>query len=363
MPGPTRTNQTSVGSTQAEDSLAKLGRRIVRMHEMWPGNDLINLGKELQAMSDDALLGFRERSSSNPQKVRMIELVEKLTEWEPTLFERLNRPSHHAAAAAREAKSRLNIGFSNGRSEDARKARELMGKWGHFEPPLGDKSERGLKHRQCAELLASPTFDWTNEEAVNNFMGFGIPAPNASIWPALLWATNQFDRQNIHKGLLENEYLFCAANAILFSPSSSLPPTVLQASSARGRNRRGPIGIAKSNQLTEVTPGLIAYVACITRHALTSDEIFSERCSGFSYVEFYKQITSFLQDPRFAHWSHGLMARWNEKLFSGMEFGYTHSMSTPVVGGTLDMLTAQLEAETVTQEQIGLGGNGSELTE
>ncbi|QRW09615.1 Retrovirus-related Pol polyprotein from transposon [Ceratobasidium sp. AG-Ba] len=43
-----------------DDGLAKRGRQLARLYKMWPQGDVIMLGKQMQAMSDDALLDFRE---------------------------------------------------------------------------------------------------------------------------------------------------------------------------------------------------------------------------------------------------------------------------------------------------------------
>jgi hypothetical protein len=65
-----------------------------------------------------------------------------------------------------------------------------------------------------------------------------------------------------------NIKLFKAARAILFSPSASKSAPTVQVSGACGSSkRRGPIGIAKSYQLTEVTPAFLAYVAVVVRRA------------------------------------------------------------------------------------------------
>lgn len=48
------------------------------------------------------------------------------------------------------------------------------------------------------------------------------------------------------------------------------------------------------------------------RHSLTSDEVFSDTCSGFNYVEFYDQIREFLESPRFEQISAALIEWWNE---------------------------------------------------
>lgn len=148
-----------------------------------------------------------------------------------------------------------------------------------------------------------------------------------------------------------------AARAILFSPSAAKDPattTTTRVGGARGHSikRRGTIGIAKSYQLTEVTAPFIAYVAVVVRHSLTSDEVFSDTCSGFNYVEFYDQIREFLESPRFEQISAALIEWWNEQLFSGYQFGQPTLPSDRRNNGTLASLEAQLEGEGPAAQQL-----------
>jgi hypothetical protein len=55
------------------------------------------------------------------------------------------------------------------------------------------------------------------------------------------------------------------AQAILFSPAASKNSQVTATTGARGHRRSGPIGIAKSYDLKEVTPAFLAYVAVVVR--------------------------------------------------------------------------------------------------
>lgn len=170
-----------------------------------------------------------------------------------------------------------------------------------------------------------------------------------SVWPRLLRPYGQFNRDRPSDGLLKGELLIKAARAILFSPSAAkdlAPASVAQVSGARGHTskRRGPIGIAKTYQLTEVTAPFIAYVAVVVRHSITSDEVFSDTCSGFNYVEFYDQIREFLESPKFERFAAALIEWWNEQLFSGYRLGQSVGPSDRRSNGTLANLEAELEA-------------------
>ncbi|KAG9089569.1 hypothetical protein FRC06_001485, partial [Ceratobasidium sp. 370] len=286
--------------------------QLTRMIDMWwPGADLVSTRKEMVSLSDDELVDIHENATGR-QGLRIIALVNALSEWEPHFFERLNQAGTHTIAAAHDAKTRLNNGQSNGCSEDTRKVQEAMLKWQVWNPPLGDRTMRGMRHRECAEALAPPTLDMTKEDVAAKFIVDGDPAMTPECWACFMWASGQFNRQRPSNGLLEGELLLSAATAILFSPSSSMPDTIKAAGGARGHTQcRGPIGLAKKYELTKVTPAFIAYVACVTRHALTTANNFSEVCDGFSYTKFYYQVRGMLESPKYEHWTKGPIQRWN----------------------------------------------------
>ncbi|KAG8726098.1 hypothetical protein FRC10_007461 [Ceratobasidium sp. 414] len=198
---------------------------------------------------------------------------------------------------------------------------------------------------------------------VKQFTVDGIPAVTPDSWARFMWAKGQYSRQHPSAGLLEGELMFSAATAILFSPSSSMPSTIQATGGAHGHiRRRGPIGIAKKYELTEVTPAFIAYVACVTRHALTGEDQFGEVCAGFSYMRFYYLVREFLENPKYERWTAGLMNRWNEKLFSGHQFAQSAAAVVDPASATLNMLDAELEALEIAPGEIGLPGPG-EMTE
>ncbi|KAG9123544.1 hypothetical protein FRC07_014785, partial [Ceratobasidium sp. 392] len=208
----TRAMRPTTAPTET-DTLAVQGRRLTRTVDMWwAGADVVATGKEMDSATDDQLAEMRESATGRQvsfSKSRMMELVDHLNVWEPGFFERLNRAGTHAAAAARNAKDRLNDGQSNARSEDARKVFLAMGNWGPWIEPLGvDRLTRGLKHRECATLLAPPTLNMADDNVAKTFMVDGIPAMAPEIFAAFMWAKGQFNRLQPSNGLFEGEMMF-----------------------------------------------------------------------------------------------------------------------------------------------------------
>jgi hypothetical protein len=108
-------------------------------------------------------------------------------------------------------------------------------------------------------------------------------------------------------------------------------PTTMQISGARrSSKRKGPIGLAKSYQLTEITPAFLAYVSVVVRilvynlcvvsrlfgpqvrFSLSSEDTFNDTGSGFNYIQFYNQIREYLESPKFKPAASTLMAWWNQ---------------------------------------------------
>ncbi|KDN43597.1 hypothetical protein RSAG8_05974, partial [Rhizoctonia solani AG-8 WAC10335] len=93
----------------------------------WSPSDVLVLVKKLHRMDAEAVLRMRE--SSDPSKQRVPFIADKIHELQPNLAELLCQSGRPASVVFRDAKSRLAIGQSNGRSEDMRKVREEMSKW------------------------------------------------------------------------------------------------------------------------------------------------------------------------------------------------------------------------------------------
>ncbi|KAG9120844.1 hypothetical protein FRC07_003498 [Ceratobasidium sp. 392] len=343
---PAQNNQTPNDEADANDTmLARHGRQITRFFEMfWSPTDVIVLAKKLHRLNPDAELRYRE--SADASKQRLLFLVDKLNELQPGLAESLCQSSRHTQAAFRDAKTRFGIGQSNARSEDMRKVRLEMPKWSECGGwNLGEKSARGLYHRECAKALADSRVDVNDEAALTEFMTFGLPAMAPSFWGNFMWLDGVVDPINRASGLLRNGLLVKTGKCIALSPASSYATSGAVGARGRSSRHRGLIGIAKAYNITEVTPAFIAYVCVVTRHSLTSDEQFAEVCSGFNYVEFYNQVRGFLEKPQYERWSRELINWWNEQLFGGLQLGGVGEAGLDEAHGTLAMLDVELEVE------------------
>ncbi|KAG9083587.1 hypothetical protein FRC06_004468 [Ceratobasidium sp. 370] len=360
---PQRTRNSDPVVEKPGDKLAIHGRQLTRMVDMfWCPNELLTLGKKLHSMSAQAELNLQNTASEKTKE--LLVLLDKLNTLDPELMTRLTQGGLNVALALmRDARKQLSSGQSNAKSEDMRKVKENIGKWQDWTPPMPDSddmAQRGLNHDGCAYELSEPTLNWENEEARTQFKSFGNPAMDPSAWGRFLRPHGQYDPTRPSLGLLRGELLVRAGKAILLSPATantrSATPGTGSSMGTRGKRRHGTIGLAKSYQLTEVTPAFIAYVAVVVRHALTSDEFFSENCAGFDYIEFYTQIREFLEAPKYRHRSAALLKWWNEQIFSDYKLLGTNAPSNRRQNGTLASLEAELEEE--LDNDNGNGGRG-----
>ncbi|KAJ1300840.1 hypothetical protein OPQ81_002480 [Rhizoctonia solani] len=121
-------------------------------------------------------------------------------------------------------------------------------------------------------------------------------------------------KSNIEKpseGLLKGELLVKAAKVILESPSSVLPSVNIWP----GAVRQGRRGIAAKYQLMHIMPQFLAYVAVVTRFAVSAEEVFSDDGGVFNYIDFYDQVCEYLEAPRFQAQAQVLIAWCNRYVF------------------------------------------------
>ncbi|GAB1528440.1 hypothetical protein RhiTH_011634 [Rhizoctonia solani] len=286
-----RTSASADSSGKAK-SIPVISCQVTRLYEMfWPVIDVINMGKETRPMSADEKKSFK---ATLPQdQKRVFSLLEKILEEDSTLIERVMRaPREHTAALTRDLKKLLGDGQSNGRSEDMGKVSREMPGWEAmaWDPPLGDKSKRGMFHIQCAELLAPVQYDWVDPKVRDDFRN-GVLTATPLQFPRHLWLSNGdfYNPQRPSDGLLQGEILICV------------------------------------------------------HHALTTEAIFSEICGGFNYGVYYNQIRTFLEAPRFASRAKVLLDWWNKRLFGSYNMGM-HTLNEGGVS-TLDELDAEAEAD------------------
>ncbi|KAG9076291.1 hypothetical protein FRC06_009585 [Ceratobasidium sp. 370] len=341
MPRATRSENDGLSS---EASLAIISRPLTRCIDMfWCPTELLSLGRKIARMDGQAELALQ--AAASPKDKRMLALLDKLNDLDPTVVVRLVQGGSFTGPLTRDAKKQLRTGQSDGKSEDMRKVKIVIGTWRNWDPPLpgpDEKVNRGLAHVECAYLLSDQSVNWENQDSRNQFILYGNPPMRASAWGRFLWPWGQYNPDRVSDGLLKSELMVKAARAILFSPAASKNLQVGATTGARGHRRRGPIGIAKSYDLTAVTPAFLAYVAVVLRHALTADETFGDSCGGFNYIDFYEQIRDYLERP--------------SQLFSEYNLGQIPAPFDNGVNGTLAGLEAEMEADEEAQ-------NGEEVQE
>ncbi|KAG8767989.1 hypothetical protein FRC12_005898 [Ceratobasidium sp. 428] len=364
---PPRMRRTATIETvveKPEDMLAIKARRLTQMCDMfWCPTEILALAKKLDTMSSAAELNLR--STANDKTKQLLRLVDELNKLDPELMTRLTSAGTGAGPALmRDARKQLSSGVTNAKAEDMRKVKENIGKWWNWSTPMPDmdeKENRGLNHEGCAYMLSEPSLNWANTEDQLQFMKFGNPAMEASAWPRYLRLDGVYDPLHSSRGLLMGPLMIKAGRAILLSPQianntrldapGAVSTTV--GMGARGKRRKGIVGIAKAYQITEVTTAFIAYTAVVVRHALTSDETFSELCGGFDYVEYYTQLREYMDHPRFKRRATVLLAYWNEHIFSDCKVISAGASTSRRNNGTLAELDAELEAE----EEENAGAN------
>ncbi|CCO34067.1 hypothetical protein RSOLAG1IB_09363 [Rhizoctonia solani AG-1 IB] len=316
-------------------------RQLTRMTAMfWSARNLLNAGNQLHRASDNGSEQTLRATASNLQK-QYFELCDELDRLQPDLFDLL---ASKGSFFMRNVRDKLSDGRTGAKAEDNHKVKHALPHMKTWEPSLKDepKSNRGLAHPECAFFLSPVTVDWDDEEQRRQFQEFSNPPMVASHWPRLLYPNGLVNRNKPSEGLLQGELLVMAARVILESPSSVLPSVNIRP----GAVRRGRKGIAAKYQLTHITPQFLAYVAVVTRFAVSAEEVFSDDGGVFNYIDFYDQVREYLEAPRFQVQAQVLIAWWNRKLFpNSINHEGTAGDAGEVQDGMLSLLEAELEAD------------------
>ncbi|KAG9083387.1 hypothetical protein FRC06_004555, partial [Ceratobasidium sp. 370] len=133
------------------------------------------------------------------------------------------------------------------------------------------------------------------------------------------------------------------------SPSSVIPTARVRPNAPR----RGRKGIAVKYKLTQVTTAFLAYVAVMTCFALSAETTFDEDGTTFNYREFYSELCTYLEAPKFQRCAKVLIEWWNKTLFPDaiQGEGNGHDDDGPAAGGMPAMLEAEVEAD--KDEEVG----------
>ncbi|KAG9082923.1 hypothetical protein FS749_006469 [Ceratobasidium sp. UAMH 11750] len=338
-------------------------RQLTRLVHMYWSAGVVLKQTKVWKRKDEAQRKALEDSASDEEKY-IYALVKLFAELEPEVVADLARGGRGSRTLTEHTENQLSKGQSNAKAEDMRKVQGLLVVWRTWNPPLNaeDQSTRGLNHRETAFYLSSFEVDWGIEEECQKFMAGAIEISELD-FPRLCYPNGEGNKDRPWVGAFFGELLIKGARAIIFSPAASKGNTpAMTAGGARGHRRgaktRGPIGLAKRYDMTEVTIPFIAYVTVVVRNALTSDVEYSDNASGFDYELFYNEIRAYLEDPKHEQVTAKVIKFWNEELFSQFRRRNPAGAGRAAGrGGTRAMLDAALEAG----EDLGLGDdNGAE---
>ncbi|QRV82606.1 hypothetical protein RhiJN_27834 [Ceratobasidium sp. AG-Ba] len=335
-------------------------RQLTRTCNMyWSANSVIKQAK-LWCRKNPAQREAFEAQLTDEEK-QTLALVKLLIRLDPEVVEELARRGRGSRVFSDHTETLLSKGQSNAKAEDMRKCRNLLGKWLVSNPPLDpeDSSTRGMNNPTTAYLLASLEVDWDDEDERRKFMAGDFEISEMQ-FPRLCYPGGKGDKDRPWIGAFLGELLIKGGRAILLSPAASTSGTPgMNIGGARGHRRttktRGPIGLAKRYDMTEITVPFIAYVTVVVRHCLTSDKEYSDEGSGFDYELFYTEICKYLQDAKYEQITSKVLEHWNKEIF-GQAGNRKAGRGVRTAGrGTRALLDAALEAG----EDLGLGdGDG-----
>ncbi|KIO16355.1 hypothetical protein M407DRAFT_33991 [Tulasnella calospora MUT 4182] len=213
----------------------------------------------------------------------------------------------------------------------------------NFQPSIAktNKVYFGFSNDQTGKLLTPVQLSWDNTEECLQKKLEEIKHDDFFVF---MYEAQVCDPTALNKGLLWSDILVKAVLAILFGPSavkcSEPGPSDTKAKKA---------GNADLGGITKVTPGLIAYTACLVRFALSSESLLTPgdgQGRGFDNCAFYRSLVSLLETPT----SSPIRKKWRKELLSWWNAIFPKSVDdlpTRSAGSlsTMDQMLAQEEAE------------------
>ncbi|KIO25135.1 hypothetical protein M407DRAFT_8591 [Tulasnella calospora MUT 4182] len=215
----------------------------------------------------------------------------------------------------------------------------------NFQPSIAktNKIYFGFSNDQTGKLLTPVQLSWDNTEHRERLQKKLEEIKHDDFF-FFMYEDQVCDPTALNKGLLRSDILVKAVLAILFGPSavkcSEPGPSDTKAKKA---------GNADLGGITKVTPGLIAYAACLVRFALSSESLLTPgdgQGRGFDNCAFYRSLVSLLETPT----SSPIRKKWRKELLSWWNAIFPKSIDdlpTRSAGSlsTMDQLLAQEETE------------------
>ncbi|KAJ7017030.1 hypothetical protein C8F04DRAFT_1280211 [Mycena alexandri] len=153
-------------------------------------------------------------------------------------------------------------------------------------PKRGKKAPRGMNHPVTAAALRPlkyPDAEETYTKIIDNDEEYPVVS---SLLPAFMYpAGHPYNDNDLEDGLLDNHILRAVAKHVYQGPSSALEKPGFS---------RGKAGNAALNGVTALTARDIAYIACQTRFAISSQESWTGTDDDFSYADFYWRLVDLL---------------------------------------------------------------------
>jgi len=309
------------------------GKIIGRCVEMWDTFDQIL--DEGVARNPDIDENFSHTDLENRLYKKFLLLIEVA----PAMIKAL-RKGKDAVALDRV----VDRGRKDARRVDVNGVRGAIGQWPciKWEPAFPTSRHLlGFNHDVSGQLLCPVTLNW-NDLTVREGLRRGTQHITAADLPTFLWPSGVFDIEDLHKAFLRGPLLVTTYKHIFISPSSA---------KETDRSMRG--GNAALHDITFVTYESIAYVATVTRFALSDEPSFSPGGSnadqrhrgGFPYRIFYRELLEhkelMSEDEVIS-----LIQWWNEKIFPRTI--YTTNVVNMDSAGAI--MREQAEAKRITRE-------------
>ncbi|KIM30439.1 hypothetical protein M408DRAFT_328036 [Serendipita vermifera MAFF 305830] len=278
--------------------------RTVDLFPSWPA--ILRDGLEINECNRDIHDTFSEEEIANYEKFRCLLDTFTTTEAERFIVEALDEET--GQTFTRRAAADLLAQVGQAKQNENATLKPLIIRWLGCPDGLDQdaKEHRGFKHDETAKyLLPMSQHPFSTQKRLD--IDDGKIALDSGDWPVFLWHNNDCgnDPSRRRKGLFRSEILLKAAKAVFTSPSSAN-------GSARSRRQTN----ASKNNMTEVNPATIAYIATLVYYGLCSDGAFNPTTNaGFDLQAFYHGVKEYLELEMDTERGKKLFKWWNKNLF------------------------------------------------
>ncbi|KAG9031057.1 hypothetical protein FS837_003119 [Tulasnella sp. UAMH 9824] len=341
-----------------EDTIRGYGRAFCRVGDMWTrASFVIGAGigvyddseddaeSETDDADDDGVTSQTHKATKKPLGYDIwITSYDKLKKIYPDLERDLTSEKKKYATKSR-IETLLQDGIKSARQADTSCIKTNLDHLFDFQPSIAktNKVYLGFGNDQTGRLLTPVQLSWDSTEHRERLQKKLEEIKHDDLF-VFMYEDQNCDLTALNKGLLRSNILVNAVLAILFGPSavkcSEPGPSDAKAKKA---------GNADLGGITRVTPGLIAYAACLVRFALSSELQLTPgdgQGRGFDNCAFYRSLVSLLETPTSSpirkNWRKELLSWWNAIFPKSIDDLPTRSAGSL---STMDQMLAQEAAE------------------